>query len=269
MLHIATVHWNSVAWIDAQLASINRFAPEAVTWASLDGIGTGSDERFDHALHLEDLDIGELPESDAGREDAFRHGVKLNELARVISDVADPADGLLFLDGDALLLSPIEHVARVDEPLVAVRRDENRGDRYPHPSYCLTTVGFWNQIGGDWRRGAMWVNEAGRTVTDTGGFVLEALEHHDIAWRALTRRNVTNLHPLWFGVYGDDELGAVVYHHGAGFRSRSSRVDPRPTRDLLRLRTRAWRSRQRSLDETVQRWIKDDPTHFAEEHFLR
>ena len=269
MLHIATVHWNSTAWIDPQLSSIQRFAPEAVTWASLDGIGTDSDSRFDHSLHLEDLEVGDLPASDAGREDAFRHGVKLNELARAISEVADPADLLLFLDGDALLLSPVEPVSQVAEQLVAVRRDENHGDRYPHPSYCLTTVGFWNQLGGDWRRGALWVNEAGRTVTDTGGRVLEALERGGVPWRALTRQNVTDLHPLWFGVYGDEDLGPVVYHHGAGFRGRNSRVDPKPTRDVLNLRTAAWEGRQRKLDETVRGWIERDPTRFYEDHLLR
>jgi hypothetical protein len=30
---------------------------------------------------------------------------------------------------------------------------------------------------------------------------------------------------LWFGVYGNDVYGNIVYHHGAGFRDPVSRAD--------------------------------------------
>ena len=268
MLHIATVHFQSDEWIVPQVASLRRFAPEATLWASLDGIDSTFDHEFDHVLHLDDLPLGEVPPSVAHRENIYRHGLKLNELARQISAVAEADDDLLFLDGDALLLAPVAQVAATPEPLVAVRRDENHGDRFPHPSFCLTTVGFWNELGGDWRMGSTWVNERGREVTDTGGRLLVDLEAHGIAWRSLTRRNDTDLHPLWFGVYGDNELGPVVYHHGAGFRTRTSRIDPHPTRDILHLRFARWSSRQQRLDTKVKRWISADPNGWIQGRLL-
>jgi hypothetical protein len=58
-------------------------------------------------------------------------------------------------------------------------------------------------------------------VTDVGGNLLGALEERGVEWEPILRTNRRNLHPLWFGVYGD-----LVYHHGGGFRRRPiSRVD--------------------------------------------
>ena len=57
------------------------------------------------------------------------------------------------------------------------------------------------------------------------------------AWLPLLRTNTNDLHPLWFAVYGHH-----VYHHGAGFRPRQSRVEayateresvPKPTSTTL------------------------------------
>jgi len=39
-------------------------------------------------------------------------------------------------------------------------------------------------------------------------------------WYPLLRSNGRNLHPIWFGIYGD-----IIYHHGAGFRAPVSRYD--------------------------------------------
>ncbi len=96
--------------------------------------------------------------------------------------------------------------------MIAVRRAE-MGDPQPHPCFCLTTVGFWREIGGDWHSGHKWQNEAGNKVSDVGGNLLGKLEHEGIGWRALERTNKTDLHPLFFAVYGD-----LAYHHGGGFR---------------------------------------------------
>jgi hypothetical protein len=57
-------------------------------------------------------------------------------------------------------------------------------------------------------------------TTDVGGNLLRALERAGDDWTPLLRSNRVNLHPLWFGVYGN-----VVYHHGAGFRWAVGRVD--------------------------------------------
>jgi hypothetical protein len=77
----------------------------------------------------------------------------------------------------------------------------------------VTTVGFWSEIGGDWRRGHEWTSSTGYHVTDVGGNLLGILTESAIPWRPLLRTNRFDLDPLWFAIYGD-----VVYHHGAGFR---------------------------------------------------
>src|SRR5205814_5194913 len=96
------------------------------------------------------------------------HTEKLNALAGTICARGADDDLLLFLDGDAFPIAPLYDLAetvRGPVPLVAVRRDENLGDPQPHPSFCLTTVGFWKRIEGDWSMGHTWRNTAGREVT--------------------------------------------------------------------------------------------------------
>ena len=106
-----------------------------------------------------------------------------------------------------------------------MRRDENLGDPQPHPCFCITTVGFWRDIEGDWRPGYKWPNSLGVMVTDPGANLLRLLEERGIVWRPLVRLNTVDLHQVWFALYGDEQYGPVAYHHGAGFRGRVARVD--------------------------------------------
>jgi hypothetical protein len=197
VLHVVTVHWQDDRWIEPQLRFLRRNLPDSHrVYAALNGIDRAWDRMFFYAT---DLDGG--------------HADKLNELARVVVERAEPDDLLMFLDGDAFPIAPVGPELLGGRPLCAVRRDENLGDRQPHPSFCVTTVGFWATIGGDWRRGYEWISSTGDHVTDVGGNLLGILTERGIAWRPLLRTNRVNLDPLWFGIYGD-----VVYHHGAGFR---------------------------------------------------
>jgi hypothetical protein len=257
VLHVATVHWQSPWWIEPQLRYLSRYAPGAQTWASLDGIAAEHFARFDHPMSLEGS-----------------HADKLNELARLITAEADADDRLLFLDGDAFPVAPLEPLIAAPDDLIAVRRDESRwAYPRPHPCFCLTTVGFWNEIGGDWSAGFTWEIANGDTVTDVGGNLIGILEEREIAWRPLTRLNITNLHPLWFALYGDDRVGPTVYHHSAGFRPRywSSRPARRARVPMAipvlgrAERSIRWRLRQgrgakksASMDTKVRAWIAED-----------
>jgi hypothetical protein len=197
-----TVHFGNDAWIEPQLRYLRRFAPEETQiWASLDGIAPG--RGFDHEFSF-----------------STSHWKKLNEIARRVSDVADADDHLLFLDGDAFPVAPLAPVLALGDPLVAVRAAENADEKQPHPCFALTTVGCWNEIDGDWAFG--YVSHHGHV--DVGGALLTNLGERGVPWRALTRRNTVDLDPLWFAVYGDAELGSVVYHHWAGFRRRVARA---------------------------------------------
>ena len=77
---------------------------------------------------------------------------------------------LIFFDGDAFPVQtavPWLTDALGRYPLVAVQRREILDDRRPHPCFCATTVGFWQEIEGDWRR-AKWVAPDGRVHDDVG-----------------------------------------------------------------------------------------------------
>jgi len=224
MIHVVTVHWQSAKWIDPQLRYLEENIDQPFrVYAALEGIAPEQWERFHFAADLQGT-----------------HPQKLNALAAIVVERAAPDDILVFIDGDALPIRPIASwMSRTldDYPLVAVRRDENLGDRQPHPCFSFTTCGLWKEIRGDWGKGGTWTNSLGDTVTDVGGNLLHRLDDRGIAWLPLLRTNTVDRHPLWFAVYGHR-----VYHHGAGFRSRQSRVDrylaeetaaPKPTSATL------------------------------------
>jgi hypothetical protein len=208
MIHIATVHWATDRWVDVQLHYIEKHIQSRFrVYACLDGIERDLSDRFYYSLSLEQA----------------RHPDKLNLLAERITGDSDANDLIVFLDGDAFPIAPFEpavDIVLAENPLAAIRRDENRGDPQPHPSFCVTTVGFWQDIGGDWSRGQTWLNADGETVNDPGGKLLKALEERGTGWTPLLRSNAKDLHPIFFGVYG-----GLIYHHGAGFRNPLSRSD--------------------------------------------
>jgi hypothetical protein len=209
MINIITVHWQTAKWVDPQLRFIERNIDAPVrVFASVNGV---EDPRVAGRFHF----AADLPGS---------HPEKLNELARTVAACSSPADILIFLDGDAFPVRPLVpwlgQVLR-SYPLLAIRRDENLADPQPHPSFCATTVGFWQEIGGDWRPGDTWINAAGREVADTGGRLLALLRDMGVEWLPLLRTNTYNPHAVWFGVYAHR-----IYHHGVGFQAaRVERVD--------------------------------------------
>ncbi len=210
MIHVLTVHWQSDQWIDIQLEALRRHMGRPYrVYAFLNGIDiTLQREKFFYC-------------SD---EDIKSHAVKLNLLADMACMAAEgPDDWLVFLDGDAFPIGDVHSYVEprlAKFPLIAVRRDEHQGDVQPHPCFCLTTVGFWKRIRGDWKAGFQWKTVSGSMVTDVGGNLLGQLQQAGVDWYPITRSNQYNLHPLMFGIYGD-----VIYHHGAGFRIPITRMD--------------------------------------------
>jgi hypothetical protein len=208
VIHIATVHWNSPRWIVPQENYFRRhLKSDFRVYAWLNNIPDAPTDSFYYFT----------------REPVAPHAVKLNLLADIIAASAKPDDLLIFIDGDAFPVGDIEALMREKlsaAKLLAVQRLENNGDVQPHPCFCATTVGFWREIQGDWKEGHRWKNKNGEDVTDVGGNLLGMLERLGIAWSPMLRSNRVNLHPLFFGIYGE-----VIYHHGAGFRKGHCRVD--------------------------------------------
>jgi len=212
MIHILTVHWKSEDWIDIQLKYINHFVQQPYkVYAYLNHVPNSNEhsKKFHYS-------------SD---EDIESHSIKLNLLAQKVCEEANDDDLLMFLDGDAF---PIADISKFVEKslsshkLTAVQRYENNGDIQPHPCFCVTSVGFWKEIKGDWTYGKKnWKDIFGNKVWDVGGKLLYLLEQKKEPWYKLLRSNKDNsLHSLMFGVYDD-----VVYHHGCGFRDPEMRID--------------------------------------------
>jgi hypothetical protein len=215
LFHVLTVHFQSEDWIDIQLRHIRKHLPDDTeVWACLNGIDERLWSRFEHPSRF--------PGS---------HAEKLNRLARMVSMVAPPSDHLVFIDGDAFPIARVDESLLAHAPLAAVQRAENLGDQQPHPCFCVTTVGFWNTIGGDWREGYRWKNSLGYSITDVGGNLLRQLQKARQPWSPLLRSNTVNPHPLFYAMYGN-----VVYHHGAGFRDKIARIDL----DLPKARIPTW-----------------------------
>lgn len=212
MLHIATVHFGSPRWIEIQTRHLREHISIPYrTWTSLQGIdpsyGSYFDRVFDHG---------------------GRHPGKLNNLAVEIGQEADEEDLLMFLDGDAFPIAdpmPVVLDGLAKAPLVAVRRAENGGDLQPHPCFCVTRVGTWRKLNGDWSPGHKWALPDGRRVTDVGGNLLRSLELAQTPWIEILRSNRQHMDPLLFAVYGE-----IIYHHGAGFRRGGTARDSMPKR---------------------------------------
>jgi hypothetical protein len=254
MIHIATAHTNDHRWVDIQLRYLARHTHEPYrVHAALYGIDPRYRSRFHDAV-----------DETATGHGALKTGPTLNLLAERIARSADPADLIVFTHGDSFPIADWVPEARrmlSERSLAAVHRTENL-EPIPHESFCVTTVGFWSEIGGEWSRGPRWESD-GRMVTDTGAALWQKLERLGIPWEPVLRTNGHNLHPLWFAVYGE-----VFYHHGAGFRAPMSRRDaaafsrlPVPLRNLAGVRRRIANS---VLSRRIYRRVARDERFYME-----
>jgi hypothetical protein len=201
MLYVATVHFQSPRWIEIQTRHLREHLPVPFqTWSSLQGIDPSYGRHFDVVL-----------------EQRGMHAGKLNHIAWEICNRAEDEDLLMFLDGDAFPIAdpmPLIDEALGRAALVAVRRAENLDEPQPHPCFCVTTVGLWRSLPGDWTAGPTWPGIRDGPTSDVGANLWSRLKATDTPWEQVLRSNRHDVHPLWFAVYGD-----VVYHHGAGFRT--------------------------------------------------
>lgn len=223
MIHFLTVHWRSSRWVDPQLDYIRRHTrAEYRVIAAVDPTISGEDHgKFSQVL-VTPIKL---------------HSEKLNLLAGAVCSEARDDDWIVFIDNDCFPISdwvPFAADQLRRHELLAVRRDENVGDRQPHPCFAVTTAGFWKRLKGDWSAGYSWTNLEGRQITDVGGNLLKQLDDAEVNWLPLMRSNLTNLHPVFFAVYG-----GIVYHHGAGSRAPHCRAD----RERIRAMLPAWRRR--------------------------
>jgi hypothetical protein len=201
VLYIASVHYRSPQWIEIQTRHLREhISVPYQTWSSLEHIDPSYSVHFDRVV-----------------EQRASHAGKLNHLAMEIAQEAADDDLLMFMDGDAFpIADPMALIADglSRAPLMAVRRAENADEPQPHPCFCVTTVGTWRSLHGDWTAGPVWPGPRGMPTSDVGGNLLRRLQLTGTPWVELLRSNNNQLDPLYFGIYED-----TIYHHGAGFRT--------------------------------------------------
>jgi hypothetical protein len=232
VIHVATAHYGTPKWIDVQLQYFARNLREPYrVWAAIEGFDASGAEGVDVVV----------PAHGSHRE-------KLNLLSGHILADAQRDDLIMFVDDDAIPVAdpmPLVRDALERSALVAVRRD---GQRNPNPIFCAATIGTWSDINGDWARGHLWTTEGGGEITNTGSNLLYLLESRQLEWTPLTRSNRVDLHPLWYGLYGD-----VVYHHGVEVGEAARAGQTAGETSLLRSRLRSSPAATRVADAIVPR----------------
>lgn len=211
MLHVATAHRGSSRWIAIQREHLQRHVGVPfLVWGSLAGVQDAPASSFDRVI------------AQKGPE----HG-KLNHLAVEIAREAAAEDLLMFLEQSAFPIAdpmPAIEQALARAPLLAVRRDENFAPQ-PDPCFCVTTVGAWRRLAGDWSDGYAFASVDGERATAPGANLLRRLQLSGTPWVPLLRSNPQRREdPLMFAIYG-----GVLYRHGgnevgAAHRRRAPRL---------------------------------------------
>jgi hypothetical protein len=150
------------------------------------------------------------------------HAAKLNQLAEIICRNANADDIIMLLDGDAFPFDFIDYdfLTIVDQYIFgAIQQEECFEEPIPHPSFFISRIDSYNTHKFDWSSGPQWDTPLGR-FTDVGARIWDYAKRNNYSWLPLKRTNIKNIHPLWFGIYGNR-----IYHHGAGFRSPISKID--------------------------------------------
>lgn len=254
-VHVLSIHHQVPQWVGWQRRSLNEHMNVSHDRTFIvDGIEKSEFQPSERLLNLD------------------AHAIERMELLSSTFRSCPADDWLLFIDSDAFILRDISELLALDSNFIAIQRTDN-GDWHPHPSFTLVRAGLWQEIGPRAWDARPWINAKGERVSEMGGELLHRVQERQIPWTKLTRVNQRGLHPLWFGVYGLNGEVPVAYHHGAGSRTRTSRSDRIPRRQLPETwgRKLAWastRRRQARFDLSIPEVLRGDPD-VLNEHVLR
>ncbi len=207
MIHILTIHYKD-KWVDIQKKQLEKFIDE--DYKVYTRLGENHDkhnDKFDGAL------------DGAGH---WTESMKL--LLDFIHKNAKSDDKVLLLDSDAFPIKPISSFLNEklkDYPFVSCQEPEHEIDntrKIPHPMFMLFEAK--HILEGDLEDYLNRIIDDG-TGTWWGG-VISWLHRNGYEYYPIERSNKINLHPLYFGVYGD-----IIYHHWAGSRKMITRPDRR------------------------------------------
>jgi len=225
MIYYITMHHNTDAFVQLQAYHTDVFTDEDYkVYCGLSGIKSTADATrppFSTGAppfeHYELIDI-----TDVENQHTFRMNYLFNLMQE--RETFSPDDLLVFMDGDAFPIAywpaTIRSLLETHEVVAVERREdieplmEDKYKPYPHPLFFATKVKFWqeNELKWELKFHPDW--ETDHTVINPcpcgGPLLKEWLDTNNYTVAPLLRSNVFNIHPLYFGVYGD-----LIYHHGA------------------------------------------------------
>lgn len=245
MIYFLTVHWRTTRWLGSQHRYIKKNTPEKhKIYVAVPKQFTMSKYgfKYDYILHT----------------DENKHGSKLDQLASIVGESADDEDIIVFIDGDAFPVKrhiPTMRVLLRKYPLVAIQRLEDAGSVHPHPSYCVTTVGFWKKIEGTWAVQNTYRAHGRIHLKDTGGKLWRILHRGQHPWKPLHRTNKRDYHPLFYGLYHN-----LIYHHGGGFFGRIPRT--RLDNASSKVKRQPWRKMAETYGPQFYNRLGKDPLFY-------
>lgn len=189
MINVVTVHWKSRFFQEVQYENIAKNLKDFRIWAFVDKVPKKGGDA-DTARYFYHADSGQT-----------NHLVKLDMLADLVCEASTPEDVILFMDGDAWPVAPMQEFIQeslAKFPVGGVVRTEN-SEKYPHPCFTFTTVGYWRSNLPLWSKN---INQ-----------LVKVLESRKESWTKIQRSGGLTDHQVFFSIYGE-----MVYHHGAGFR---------------------------------------------------
>lgn len=209
MINIATIHHNSSKFMKLQEKYVDRFTESKYK------IFCGFSNTVPTVSYYKSFDFSNFSD---------QHWERLDRLAFEICKQSEDDDLLVFMDGDAFPITgwdwkikdfleefPVVAITRKENPEMLLP-DEDRG--YPHPCFFATTVGFWRG------NNLTWGLNPGSGAQSAGVVLHRKLKDMGVSWKSLLRSNALDIHPLYFGIYGE-----LVYHHGAGNREVYDSID--------------------------------------------
>ena len=217
-IHIMTVHYRSSRWLDLQLKKINKHCKNFKIYT----IYNKMDKMSSYKKYFDYCKLGRVRKKGVSFEGiprkSWNHWTKLNNLTRKVVNNGDTKDDdiLIWIDCDAFPVADVNDFIETklkEFEFFAINRKELNNSVIPHPSFAGCKVKFWKKHNLSWE--GIPHARIGKETHDTGGKIYEMLTKNKIDWYKLNLSHTLTPHQYYFVVYD-----SLIYHHGAGTRSK-------------------------------------------------
>ena len=216
MIHIITINWTTDKWIDIQSNSFKTFinTPYKV-YTKLGNMGDNIFKKHNQKFHY-------CAPGKVGEKSHVTVGMKLALKEIKKQSCLNSEDIILIIDSDAFLVNNLDIlIKKLDNyPFISCQEPQHEIDptrEIPHPMFFMFKFSMLNEK----------LEYYLTTIQDDGtgtwwGGLIKWMESNNYEYYPIKRSNKVNLHPLYFGIYGD-----TIYHHWAGSRNMITRPDRR------------------------------------------